>query len=67
MMDPIRTRRNRRDTGVTGTEPILGAMIWTKEYPSGRVDVRVMCPCPSNASAVGQYADGLLPEVSNDE
>jgi len=67
MIDPVRTRRNRRDTGVTGTEPVLGAMIWAKEYPSGRVDVRVMSPLPSDASAVGQYAGGLLPGVSNDE
>jgi len=63
MMDPVRTRRNRRDTSVTGTDPVLGAMIWAKEYPTGRVDVRVHVPRPSDADAVGRYADGLLPDV----
>jgi len=63
MMDPVRTRRNRRDTSVTGTDPVLGAVVWAKEYPTGRVDVRVKAAAPPTADAAGRYADGLLPDA----
>jgi len=61
MMDPVRTRRNRRDNSVTGTWPVMGAMVSATEYCTGSVMLEVHAAAPASAAMAGRMHDDLLP------